>query len=158
MTNRRFLLTGCLQVFLCLLALGGMNAVAEQVVQPLKEKAKTQVNATAGFSTGLQSFLNDIQEKKEWKIADVMELVPRLQLYRTELENFQHLPNQEALKARFPHEGERHPAAAEGENNGTIIPDTICSPLNTRCLQDFAQWTKEGLMFYQSHQLAIGSK
>ena len=102
MTNRRFSFANGIQAILCLLALCGMNAAAEQDAQPVKEKARAQVNATAGFSSGLQAFLGDIQKKKEWKTADVMELVPQLQMYGEELVNYKHLPNQEALKDKFP--------------------------------------------------------
>ncbi len=102
MTNRRFSLTIGIQVFLFFLAFCGKTAVAEQSAQSLKGEKKNTVATTASFSTELQAFLDEIQKKDKWKTADVMELVPRLQLFRKELEQFQHLPNLEAMKEKFP--------------------------------------------------------
>jgi len=101
MTNRRFSLTGVIVVFLCLMALCCMNAAAEQVAPSLNEGEKGTA-AKVGFSTGLQMFLDDMLKKDEWKTADVMALVPQLQLFRKELADFQHIPNLEALKDKFP--------------------------------------------------------
>lgn len=41
-------------------------------------------------------------------------------------------------KPTSEHENEKHPAAAEGENSGTLILDATCSPSNIRYPQDFS--------------------
>ena len=102
MTNRRFSLTRGLLIFLCFMALCRTVATAEQAGQFLQGEEKKTGAAKAGFSIELQALLDDIMKKEEWKTADVMELIPQLQLFRKELATFQHLPNLEALKGKFP--------------------------------------------------------
>ncbi len=101
MTNRHFSLTRGPLVILCCLAICGM-AAAEETAPFSRGTEKSPSAAKAVFSPELQALLDDILKKDEWKTADVMELVPRLQSFRTELAEFQHLPNLEALKDKFP--------------------------------------------------------
>ncbi len=104
MTNRRFPLVRVLLVFLCGLVLCWKAAAAEQAAQSLTGDKKNNAVAKTAFSKGLQALLDDILKADEWKTADVMELVPQLQLFREELAEFQQLPNLEALKGKFPND------------------------------------------------------